>query len=94
MAFTDRLYRVLIWDADDQRFVSPNGLGIPTDGISIHGLRRVLFALRGRGYPCGYCRNNNKRVIGDPSVLVERIDNVRSVRLRYCTRCGRSDAET
>lgn len=60
-------YTVQTWDPELHDWTPHEGLSVPSRGVSIHGLRRVLKELRTRGYPCDYFRGE-----GDPSVLVLR----------------------
>lgn len=56
-------YRVLTWDAEEQRFTPQ--LGVDPGPHTLFGLRAALRELRDLGYPAAR---------GDPFVLVERID--------------------
>lgn len=71
----DARYDVLTWDADQNGWTPQDGLENESQGVDIHGLRRVLRELRGFGYSCHRVRESDGTYDSDPSVLVERVDS-------------------
>lgn len=67
-------YNVKTWEPWLERFTRQQGLSVPSENISLWGVRRVLRELREVGYEASSVRDDSGRRVGDPSVLVELVD--------------------
>lgn len=72
------LYTILTYDTDLGDYTPQEGLSVPSENVTILGVRRVLRELRNHGCDCHRVRvpdgtsGENWRHFSDSAVLVER----------------------
>lgn len=68
-------YSVRTWDPELETYTPQVGLSVPSNGLTLHQLRRALKELRGLGYTAHRRRQTNgEHDDNDFCVLVERCD--------------------
>lgn len=68
-------YSITTYDVELGEFTPQDGLTVPSIGVPWRGIRPVLRQLQSMGYSCDRVRVSEfGGHVGDPSVLVERLD--------------------